>query len=202
MLTLVADEVSRQLTAYLVESGTCETSINRAFWYACAHGADKSAEIIIEDFNANPHFVYKNVPCIQLAARRGNTSLLTLILHDNADLVMSAMPKDACVRIEVPSEASYMAHKPSEASTDYINQTPRRNSNTSGARRSKDRIRGIRFPTRKNTMFREEEERVNSIIVEYTHLSTPLHQTTLMNDVPMTKILLEKYKVSTIIFLN
>ena len=183
-----------------MEYGQCETSINRAFWHACAHGADKSAQAIMENFNANPYFVYKNVPCIQLAARRGNIALLNLILEDNNELVMNTMPENACVTIEVPSEASEIAYRQSEAG-DYIYHTQRRNSYQLGARRSKEKNRGIRFP-RRSTVFRDEEDRVNSILVEYTHLSTPLHQTTLMNDVPMTKVILEKYKVTDLLLLR
>ena len=195
----IADDVYRQLTNHISEFGQCETSINRALWYACAHGADKSAQVILENFNASPYFVYKNVPCIQLAARRGNVALLNLLLEIDKDLVKNTMPRYACVEIEVPSEGSHMTYKHSEASIgDYLSATPRRNSNLSTARRSKDRIRGIRFP-RRTTLVRDEDERRNAISVEYIHLSTPLHQTTLMNDVPMTKLILEKYKVTNIL---
>ncbi|KAI6657514.1 Ankyrin repeat containing protein [Oopsacas minuta] len=187
------EEVTRQLENF-GENGPPEALINRGLWYACAHGAEKSAEVIMNVFHGNPNYVYRNVPCIQLAARRGNVALLTLILDEFPDLVRNVMPKDACVKLNVPSETSYGTNKQSDSpSSDNVNSSSRRSSCSLGERRSKDKKGKMRF-SQKNTKFRGEEERKNSIVVNYTPLSTPLHQTTLTNDVEMTKIILEKYK--------
>ena len=145
-------------------------------------------------YRADPKYIHKNVPCIQLAARRGNVTLLHLILSDSPELIADAMPKESKVEIPVPCEESYIPHRQSDASFLGENYQPRRNSNLGlSSKKVRDRLKYKRLSKRPTL---DEEDRDPTIQIEYTHLSTPLHQTTLMNDVPMTKILVETYKVS------
>ena len=183
------------LEEYKEEHGSCDCLINYALWHACAHGAEKTAELLMEEFGGNPEFVYKNVPCIQLAARRGNVALLSLILESYPSLVSNSMPKDALITIEFPHETEYSNNRLTD-SIDNLSPPLRRNSSV-GGKKQKEKMRGLRI-RRKGPMLEPEEERRNSISIHYTPLSTPLHQTTLTNDVLMTKVILEKYKVRTL----
>ena len=47
------------LEDYKEEYGSYDGIINYALWHACAHGAEKSAELLIEEFDGNPNYVYK-----------------------------------------------------------------------------------------------------------------------------------------------
>eukprot|EP00800_Vazella_pourtalesii_P019294 TRINITY_DN649_c0_g1_i3.p1 TRINITY_DN649_c0_g1~~TRINITY_DN649_c0_g1_i3.p1 ORF type:complete len:487 (+),score=69.88 TRINITY_DN649_c0_g1_i3:34-1461(+) len=181
------------LEDYKEEYGSYDGIINYALWHACAHGAEKSAELLIEEFDGNPNYVYKNVPCIQLAARRGNVALLTLILDKHKSLVSNSMPKDALLTIDIPHDTEYSNYRLYD-SMDNLSQPSRRNSSL-GGRKQKEKMSGLRI-RRKGPMLEPEEERKTSIMIHYTPLSTPLHQTTLTNDVSMTKVILEKYKVN------
>ena len=187
------DKVSSLLEEYKEEYGSYDALINYALWHACAHGAEKSAKLLMgELFNGNPEFVYKNVPCIQVAARRGNVALLSLILGRCPSLVHNSMPKDALLTIDIPHETEYSNDRLFD-SIDNLSQPSRRNSSV-GGKKQKYRMNGFRIQ-RKGPMLEPEEERKTSISIHYTPLSTPLHQTTLTNDVDMTKAILESHKV-------